>query len=79
MTIKVKHNLLKNVSYLEHQFAIPRDHRFMAVDSGGELFSYSNTPVQGLAVWYSVQAGEIEKIADVDLNGMDWTETLREV
>ena len=79
MTIEVKHRILKNVSYLEHQFSIPRDHKFMAIDSCGELFSYDDKPVRGLAFWLSQNPNGLERIAEVDLNGMDWTQTLREV
>ena len=68
----------KKVIYRGNVFDAPIWVKYMAVDADGELRAFVQKPcLDGNVMWYA--AGEEALIADVDLDGADWKETLKEL
>lgn len=69
------------VDYFGMQIIVPKYHRYLTVDDEGLLFSHSRKPEllpHGQPYgWFS--GGSDQVLGEVDLDGMDWRETLKEV
>lgn len=69
------------VDYFGMQIIVPKYYRYLAVDSDGSLFAHRQKPelfpLDKTARWFSGFSDTF--LGDVDLEGMDWRETLKEV
>ena len=72
---------VKPVIYFGIEINIPTEHNFVATDSDGFVYSYKCNPVinDALRVFQDRSAAEDESICAVDLEGLDWKETLVEI
>ena len=55
-------------------------HPYVATDKDGAVYNYSSTPeisdTHRTPGWISTNTGEMDYVAKVDLEGMDWKDTL---
>jgi hypothetical protein len=68
----------KKVTYRGNVFDVPLWVHYMAVDSDGELIACDNVPNIDEGFWFNSDSNYV-LIADVDLEGYDWKNTLEEV
>lgn len=71
----------KDVMYMNSKFRIPVEHNHMAVDSTGELHSFTEEPTALIAdgYWNNPTGDLFEFVAQVDLQGKKWYNSHREV
>lgn len=53
---------------------IPVDMKYIATDESGYVYAYTCKPVQEMQ-WFALK-GDMVELCMVDLEGMDWKETL---
>lgn len=68
----------KIVDYKGIPCIIPADHTYLTVDQDGLLNSFSSKPRTLVTCW-GVDLGRQCPIADLDIEGADWEESLIEV
>jgi len=67
----------KKVTYKGNVFDVPLWVNYMAVDEDGELRGHEEKPYSDRNMWHCEEPEVL--IADVDLEGYDWEDTLEEV
>ena len=65
----------KQVEYFGLKLMMPEDHNCLATDSDGRVYSSVEKPKQRLGMW--VAGTDTALVARVNLEGMDWKDTLR--
>jgi hypothetical protein len=80
MKILSENLLTKGVLYFGITLRVPFGVKYLATDESGELYGYPVCPtvVEGLEMWEAPERSEYYPIGEVDLEGLDWRETLRE-
>lgn len=69
----------KKVNYFGFDVIVPSNTRWLAVDRDSELCSHgSEKPIVGFCSWYNAR-DEHNVICQVDLEGMDWKDTLMDI
>lgn len=71
-------NRKKEVDYFGLKLMIKENHNRVATDKSGKVFSFTHKPEPYVAVGIWADFGDSELLAKVNLEGMDWTKTLRE-
>lgn len=77
----------KKVIYFGMELMVPFWTKYVATEDDGLVLAFKSKPVVldetgkkfGLVIWNNPDADEMEEIATVDLEGMNWKETLVEV
>lgn len=77
----VQLNEFKEVSYFGHAVHVPHTIQYIATDKSGKLYGFELEPVadQGLEFWDNPTGDDMYEIGHVDLEGKDWTSTLKSV
>lgn len=78
MNILMECKHTKTVKYFGITLEVPRDVKYLAVDGDGRLYSYQNKPENNIALDFWYDSAECYLVGEVDLEGQDWRETLRE-
>lgn len=71
----VKLDLKEEVYYYGIKFQLPYWIRYLAVDKNGSLYGYMDYPLLYDSSW-SALSGNVIRIGTVDLEGINWEETL---
>lgn len=88
MNILVEYNQYKTVKYFDIELNVPFDTRYLATDGDGEVYAFRvgwKNPIADTSYWdfckglYVELYDEPTLVAEVDLQGMDWKETLQEI
>lgn len=74
----------KKIVYFGIEIVVPIWAKFIATEDDGAVLVFESKPVvmdesdkpYGLVIWNNPDADEFEKVATVDLEGMDWKQTL---
>lgn len=77
----------KKIIYFGIELMVPIWTKYVATEDDGVVLAFISKPVVldetgkkfGLVIWNNPDADEMEEVAKVDLEGMDWKETLVEV
>ncbi len=71
----------KKIDYFGVELTIDGRTNFVATDDDGEVYQYLIRPNfdKYMGVWGSNNPNEVVRLCAVDLDGMDWKETLMEV
>ena len=79
--IKLTQPKTKTVEYFGLTLYVPRWANYLACDEDGELWAYQDIPnySEGLISYFESYDGNIEKIADVDLEGLAAKNSLKEI
>jgi len=75
----------KDVTYFDIPLNIPKQIKYLATDADGMVWGYEDKPraIEGVGVLVSqwvnaTDRPQVVKIGEVDLQGLDWRDTLRE-
>lgn len=80
--ISVETPATKAVEYFGLTINVPIDTRYLATDADGEVWSFEFAPTPETDMWNWWAAGSentSDHVANVDLEGLDWRETLVEL
>lgn len=72
----------RTVDYFGIKLQVSEDVKFIATDEDGSVFTYTSEVEPINQAWLRKNNGELShasKIAEVDLEGMNWHETLLEI
>ena len=77
MKLKIKKTECREVVYLGEVITIPENHKYVAADEDGVVFSYAEKPKQSTTFWHSEVYKEVKGV-EMDFEGMseDWEYTL---
>ena len=73
MKIKFKESKFRVVVYLGRAITIPKNHKYVAADEDGAVFSYVEKPTKHSSFWHSEVYKKVKDV-EVDFEGMseDW-------
>lgn len=69
---------VKSISYRGHEFTVPKDTEYMAIDQNGDLYAFESKPVILSSVWSSTDWSDPTWMGIVSDFG-DWKESLEKV
>lgn len=77
---KLSGNSFKTVDYFGVMLAVGDNIRYLATTKDGDVIAFDQKPARHMELgWLSACESFIVSIAKVDLEGMDWKDTLMEV
>jgi len=68
----------KNIRYFGIDMTVRESVKFLATDEDGEVYGFDMKPTTKATFWH-VSEYAYDFVADVDLEGMDWKDTLVEL
>ena len=77
MNILQEYAITRKVEYFGLTLTVPNDCEYIATDKSGKVYAYTNRPEDRHSTWATY--ADYVYIADVDLEGMDWRDTLQKV
>ena len=75
MKLKIKESKYREVMYLGKVITIPKNHKYVAANEDGEVFSYAEKPTRSTTFWHGDgEAYKKVKGVVMDFEGMweDW-------
>ena len=77
MKLKIKKSKCREVVYLGKVITIPENHKYVAANEDGEVFSYTEKPTQHSSFWHSEVYKKVKGV-EMDFEGMseDWEYSL---
>lgn len=69
----------KNVVYFDIAMSLGDKWKYLAVDEDGQLVAFEHRPSSHGEMWDVLDYSDYVSVAEVDLEGLDWKETLKEV
>ena len=70
---------VKEVNYFGVILQVPEEHKFIATDRCGEVFSYVHKPVKGNVLFKAAELGQdFSRLGQVEFSG-NWEESLVQV
>ena len=77
MKLKIKKTECREVVYLGKVITIPENHKYVAANEDGEVFSYAEKPKQSTTFWHSEVYKKVKGV-EMDFEGMseDWEYSL---
>jgi len=74
--MKIIKQIQKQVNYFGITLSVPSWSNYLATDSDGEVWAFCNKPKAEGKDWVLSRGIEAEHVANVDLEGEDWKNTL---
>lgn len=65
----------KKIQYFGIELVIPANIKYIATDESGYIYAYTCKPIEEEMQWFALN-GDIVELCIVDLEGVDWKETL---
>ena len=73
MKLKIKESKYREVMYLGKVITIPKNHKYVAANEDGEVFSYAEKPAPSTTFWHGEVYKKVKGVV-MDFEGMseDW-------
>lgn len=68
---------VKQINFLETDLQVPDWSNWIACDSDGPIVAFENEPSNEFGFWGSY--GEVFYVAKINIEGINWKETLKEL